>query len=90
MDGLIEGVGRLQGRNNTLSLGHLEERLKGLCVSDSYVSGTERVLEECVFWAYTGVVQACRDGLGLGDLSSIILSTTKKLKNELKYVIKSG
>mmetsp|Transcript_19189 Transcript_19189/g.60366 ORF Transcript_19189/g.60366 Transcript_19189/m.60366 type:complete len:466 (-) Transcript_19189:822-2219(-) len=68
LHGVVQGVGGLQGGDDALRPGDELHGVQGLAVRDRDVLHAAGVLEVGVLWPDAGVVQACTDGVRLGDL----------------------
>ena len=67
--GVVDGVGRLHGRNDSLGAGQQVEPLQCLLVGHGQVLGAFAVLEEAVLRADAGIVQSGGDAVGRDHLS---------------------
>ena len=63
----------LQGRNDTLGSTQQMEGLQGLLIGGGGVANASLIPQESVLRPHRSVVQACRDGVGLGNLSVLVL-----------------
>ena len=67
-----KGVGRFKGRNDTLQFAAQLKGGESLLVGGGHILHALHVMEPRMFGADAGIVEACRNGMALGDLAIVI------------------